>query len=387
MNGVLMDFSLSAQHQVFRRTVAEFVEKEVVPRVPEMEARAEWPTDLFRRMGELGYFGLRYPEKYGGAGGDAILFAIFLEELARGYMSLAAAAMMQCLMGTNFIYRFGTEEQRERLLVPAIRGEKIGTIAMTEPGAGSDLGAITTRAVRDGDEYVIEGGKTWITSATRADFFTVAAKTSPDPKVGFKGIDMFLVEKGTPGLTVGNQIHKVGVVASETSELTFRQVRVPKENLFGGKEGFGFAALREILNEIRVMTGALGLGLARAARDESLRYAHERTAFGRKIGDFQAIQHKLADMETRIELSRLVVYYGAWLIDQNQPCNKEAAIAKYYATEAGVAGADEATRIFGAYGMAMEMTPQRLFRDGRFLLYGGGTSEVLKNIIAKEMGV
>ena len=382
-----MDFALSPQHEIFRRTVAEFVDKEVTPRVAEMESRGEWDTALFRRMGELGYFGLRYPEKYGGAGADSVMFAIFLEEMARGYMSLAAAAMMQCLMGTNFIYRFGTEEQRERLLVPAIRGEKIGTIAMTEPGAGSDLGAITTRAVREGDSYILDGNKTWITSATRADFFTVAAKTNPDPKAGFKGIDMFLVEKGTPGLTVGKKLDKVGVVASETSELSLKEVRVPKENLFGGKEGFGFAALREILNEIRVMTGALGLGLARAARDESIKYAQQRMAFGRNIGAFQAIQHKLADIETSIELSRLMVYYGAWMIDQKMPCNKEAAIAKYYATEAAAKAADEATRIFGAYGMAMEMSPQRFFRDARFLLYGGGTSEVLRNIIAKEMGM
>jgi len=382
-----MDFQLSPQHEIFRRTVAEFVDKEVMPRVAEMEARREWSQDLFKRMGALGYFGLRYPEKYGGAGADTLMFAIFLEEMARGYMSLAAAAMMQCLMGTNFIYRFGTEEQRERLLVPAIRGDKIGTLAMTEPGAGSDLGAITTRAVREGDSYILDGNKSWITSATRADFFTVAAKTNPDPKAGFKGIDMFLVEKGTPGLTVGKKLDKVGVVASETSELSLKEVRVPVENLFGGKEGFGFTALREMLNEIRVMTGALGLGLARAARDESIQYAQQRMAFGKKIGDFQAIQHKLADIETSIELSRLTVHYGAWLIDQKMPCNKEAAIAKYYATEAAVKAADEATRIFGAYGMAMEMAPQRFFRDARFLLYGGGTSEVLRNIIAKEMGL
>lgn len=382
-----MDFTVSPQHELFRRTVAAFVEQEVIPRVSEMEERREIPIEFYRRMGELGYFGLRYPEKYGGAGADALMFAIFLEEMARGYLSLAAAAMMQCLMGTNFIYRFGTEAQRERLLVPALRGEKIGTIALTEPGAGSDLGAITTRAVREGNYYIIDGTKTWITSATRADFFTVAAKTNPDPKAGFKGIDMFLVEKGTPGLAVGRKINKVGARASETSELTLKEARVPAENLFGGKEGFGFAALREMLNEIRVMTGALGLGLARAARDESINYAKQRMAFGKKIGDLQAIQHKLADMEIDIELARLVVHYGAWLIDQKQPCNKEAAIAKLYATEAGVKAADEATRIFGAYGMAMEMTPQRLFRDGRFLLYGGGTSEILRNIIAKEMGL
>ncbi len=380
-----MDFNLSPEHNAFRDSVAHFVEREVMPRVGAMEERAAWDSNLFRRLGELGYFGLRYPEKYGGVSADALMLAIFLEEMARGYLSLAAAAMMQCLMGTDLLFRFGTEEQRQRLLVPAIRGEKIGTIAMTEPDAGSDLGAIKTRAVRGGEHYVLNGVKTWITSATRADFFTIAAKTNPD--VGFKGIDLFLVERGTPGLSVSKKIPKVGVVASETSEVVLEEVRVPKENLFGGKEGYGFVALRETLNEIRVMTGALGLGLARAARDESLRYAQQRVAFGKKIGEFQAIQHKLAEMEMQIELARLVVYSAVWRLEQKLPCAKEAAMAKLHATETAVKCADEATRIFGAYGIAAEMAPQRFFRDARFLLYGGGTSEILRNIIAKEMGL
>ncbi len=380
-----MDFEPSAEHKAFQRSVAAFVAAEVAPRVSQMETHAEFPAELFKMLGELGYLGLRYPERYGGAGGDALLFALMLEELAYGYLSLAAVAMMQCLMGTNFIYRYGSDEQRERLLVPALRGEKVGTLAMTEPNAGSDLGAITTRAVCDGDAYVLDGTKTWITSATRADFFTIAAKTNLE--AGFKGIDMFLVEKGAPGLSVSRKIEKVGVVASETAEVSLSGVRVPKENLLGGREGSGFAALREMLNEIRVMTGALGLGLARAARDAALAYAHERAAFGKKIGEFQAIQHKLADMETEIELSRLYVYYGAWRLEHKLPCNKEAAIAKLYPTETAARCADEATRIFGAYGMALELSPQRFYRDSRFLLYGGGTGELLKNIIAKEIGL
>ncbi|MBI3761988.1 MAG: acyl-CoA dehydrogenase family protein, partial [Chloroflexi bacterium] len=210
-----MDFTLTEEQELFRKSIREFVEREVTPRIPELEARGEFPRDLFRRCAELGYFGTRYPEKYGGAGAGPTMFVILCEELARGYLSLAAAVMMQCLMGTDFVFRFGTEEQRERLLVPAIRGEKIGTIMMTEPGAGSDLGAIATTAVADGEEYVLNGAKTWITSATVADFFTVAAKTTPD--AGFKGIDMFLVEKGTPGLEIGKKIHKLGTWASETS--------------------------------------------------------------------------------------------------------------------------------------------------------------------------
>jgi len=379
-----VDFQFSPEHLAFQESVADFVAREVTPRIA-MEERQTLDLELFQRIGALGYFGLRYPEEYGGANGDALMFALMLEEFARGYLSLAAAVMMQCLMGTTFIFRYGSEEQKQRLLVPAIRGEKIGTIAMTEPNAGSDLGAITTRATRDGDEYILTGTKTFITSATRADFFSIAAKTNPD--AGFKGIDMFLVEKGMPGLAVSKKIPKVGVVASETAEITLDGVRVPKENLFGGKEGSGFPALRATLNEIRVMTGALGIGLARAARDEALRYSQERSAFGHKIGDFQAIQHKLADMEVGIETSRWMVYYAAWLLDQKRACNKEAAIAKLFPTEHAAKCADEATRVFGAYGMAMEMTPQRLYRDSRFLLYGGGTGELLKNIIAKEMGM
>lgn len=379
-----MDFRFTAEQELFRRTVADFVVSEVEPAIPEMEEKGEIPLPLFRRMGELGYFGLRYPEAYGGAGADMVTFCILCEELARGYMSVAAACAMQCLMGTDFIYRFGTDDHRERLLIPAIRGEKIGTIAMTEPGAGSDLGGITTTAVRDGDGYILNGTKAWITNATRADFLTVAAKT--DPEAGFKGIDMFLVEKGTPGLTVGRKIEKMGVVASETSEVILRDVWVPAENLFGGQEGQGFAALRGILNDIRVMTAALSLGLARAAMEASLRYAQEREAFRRPIIKFQAIQHKLADMAVDIEASRLLTYYTAWLIDQGERCNKEAAATKLFASEAAIRAADEATRIFGAYGFAMELPAQRFFRDARFLLYGGGTSEILRNIIARELG-
>ncbi|MFQ6014244.1 MAG: acyl-CoA dehydrogenase family protein [Anaerolineae bacterium] len=378
-----MDFKFSAEQEIFRRTVATFVEKNVIPRVEEMEEKEGIPADLFHQVAEMGFFGLRYPEKYGGQEGDMVTFCILCEELARGYLSLAAAVAMQGLMGTNFIYRFGSEEQRQQLLVPAIRGEKFGTIAMSEPGCGSDLGAITTTAVRDGDQYVLNGTKMWITAASRADFFTVAAKT--DPEAGFKGIDMFLVEKGAPGLKVGKKIEKVGVQASETCELILDNVRVPAENLFGEQEGTGFANLRQILNDIRVMTGALGLGLARAAYEDSLQYANQREAFGRPIIKFQAIQHKLADMVVDIEASRLLVYYAAWLLDQKLPCNKEAAVAKLYATEAAVKAADEATRIYGAYGMAMDLSPQRYFRDARFLLYGGGTSEIIRNIIASEI--
>ncbi|MFQ5409781.1 MAG: acyl-CoA dehydrogenase family protein [Anaerolineales bacterium] len=378
-----MNFSMSEEHELFRKAVADFVSREVAPRVPAMEAEGRFPHELFQQCAELGFFGTRYPESVGGAEAGATMFAILCEELARGYLSLAAAVMMQGLMGTDFIFRFGTAEQHERLLLPALRGEKIGTITMTEPGAGSDLGAITTTAVPDGDGWVLNGVKTWVTSGSIADFFTVAAKT--DPAAGFKGIDLFVVEKGAPGFEVQRKIDKLGTRAQETCEITLQNVKVPAENLLGGAPGRGFAHLRAILNDIRVMTGALGLGLASAAYEDSLHYARERVAFGRPIFKFQAIQHKLADLAVDIEAARLLVYQAAWRLEQDLPCNKHAAIAKLFATEAAAKAADEATRIFGAYGFAMELSPQRYFRDARFLLYGGGTSEVLRNIIAREL--
>lgn len=378
-----MDFNLSENHELFRRSVAEFVDRYVVPVAREIDERGSFPEELFRRCAEQEFFGIRYPPEVGGAGGDNLMFNLMCEELARGSMSLAACVAMQGLMGTDFIYRFGSQDHKQRLLGPALRGEKIGVIAMTEPGYGSDLGGIKTTARREGDGWVLNGHKTWITNASLADFFTVAAKT--DPEAGFKGIDMFLVEKGTPGLSVGREIHKLGTRASETSEVFLKDVFVPAENLLG-PQGSGFRNLGGILAQIRTMTGALGLGLGQAALDASLKYARERVQFGRPIGQFQAIQHKLAEMATQLEAARGLVYRATWLIDQGRPDMKLASMAKLFATEMANQLADQATRIFGSYGFAMEMDPQRYFRDARFLLYGGGTSEILKNIIAKELG-
>jgi len=377
-----MNFSFTDEQTLFRQSARNFVEKEVAPRAAEMDERAEFPLALFRRCGALGYFGLRYPESVGGAGADFTTFCLMAEELARGSLSLAAAVAMQCLMGTDFVYRFGTDDHQTRLLAPALRGEKLGTIAMTEPDFGSDLGGITTRAVKDGKDWLLNGRKMWITSATVADFFTVAAKT--DPEAGFKGIDMFLVERGTPGLTVGKRIEKMGVRASETSELILENVRVPGENLLG-QQGTGFKNLGAILAEIRAMTGALALGLAQAALDASIRYARERTQFGKPIAAYQAIAHKIAEMGTQLEAARGLVYRAAWLVDERRPDMKVASMAKLFATEMANRAADECTRIFGSYGLAMEYPAQRYFRDARFLLYGGGTSEILRGIIAKEL--
>lgn len=379
-----MDFNLSPEQQMFKKAVADFVDKEVVPVAGEIDEAGTFPWPLFRRVGELGFFALRYPEEYGGVSADTISTCILAEELGRGSMSLAACVMMQGLMGTDFIYRFGTEEHKQRCLAPALRGEKIGTIAMTEPNAGSDLGNIATMAVREGDHYRLHGGKTWITQGTVADFFTVLATT--DKAKGLKGVAFFLVEKGTPGFTVGRKIEKLGVRASETTELSFDDCRIPVENRLG-EEGQGVTYLQAILGEIRVMTAALGLGIARAAFQEGLRYAQERMAFGKPIGKFQLIAAKLADMATELEAARLLTYYAAWLVDQGLPHGKEVSMAKLYATEMANRAADEVCRIFASYGFAMEYAAQRYFRDARFLLSGGGTSELLKVLIAKELGL
>lgn len=379
-----MNYAFSEEQRLFRASVHDFVEKEVLPAAREIDERAEFPRALFQRCAANGYFALRYPEHAGGMGADFLTYCLMVEELARGSLSLAAVVAMQSLMGTDLVFRFGSDDHRERLVEPALRGEKIGTIAMTEADFGSDLGGITTRAEPTDGGWTITGRKMWITSATVADFFTVAAKT--DPEAGFKGIDLFLVEKGMPGLKVGRKIEKMGVRASETSELILDDVEVPAENLLG-ERGTGFKNLGGILADIRTMTGALGLGLGQAALDASIQYANERVQFKRPIGAFQAIAHKIAEMATQLEAARGLVYRAAWQIDQGDRDMKLASMAKLYATEAANLIVDQCTRIFGSYGFAMEYDAQRYYRDARFLLYGGGTSEILRTIIAREMGV
>ncbi len=377
-----MDFGFTEEERFFRDSVRKFVEGEIKPRAEEIDRSDEFPFDLFRKVGELGYFGVRYPEEVGGLGGNTTLFTIMIEEFAAGSLGFTASVAMQCLMGTNFLYRFGSESIKERCFYPALRGEKIGTIAFTEPDAGSDLSNIRTVAKKEGDHYVINGTKTWITNATIADFATVCVST--DRSKGLKGLAFILVEKGTPGYSVGKKIEKLGAKGSENCEIFFEDCKVPAENLLG-EEGKGFWYLLEILAEIRIMTGALAIGLARAALEDGIRYSKERVAFGKPICKHQLVAEKLARMKTSLEAARLLVYKAAWLKDRNLPHLTEAAMAKYFATETCCMIVDEVTRIYGAYGFAMEYPAQRYFRDARFLLYGGGTHEILKTVIARDI--
>jgi len=374
---------LTREQEEFRRSVAKLVDTEIAPVADDIDARGELPPALFRRLGALGYFGLRYPERYGGSEADMVTFCLLAEELGRGSMSLAAAAMMQSLMGTHFVFKYGDEEQRQRYLVPALRGEKIGTFALTEPGAGSDLGNMQTRARRDRDDWVLRGAKTWVTSAPIADFLTVGAKTSDER--GLKHIALFLVDPKTmPGVVQGRKIAKMSVRASDTGEIVLEDVRVPASHLLGGESG-GVEKIGGILSEIRVMTAALSLGLARAAYDAALRYARERVAFGKPIAEHQAIAFKLADMLTGIHGATLMTYDAAAALDRGEPVTREAAMAKLTASEMAVRVADEAARIFASYSLATEYPVQRYLRDSRFLLFGGGTSEILRMIIARDL--
>lgn len=373
----------TAEQEEFRRAVARFVDAEVAPAAEALDERGEFPRALFERIGELGYLGLRYPEAYGGAGADMVTYCLFAEELARGSLSVAAAAAMQSLMGTYFIFKHGTEALRQRYLVPALRGELVATFALTEPNAGSDVASITTRAERRGDGWVLCGAKTWVTNAPVADVLTVAAKTSGER--GMKSIALFLLDRTTMrGITLGKRIDKMAVRASETGEILLDAVEVPGEHLLGGETG-GVEQIGAILAEIRIMTSALSVGLARAAYGAALAYSRERTAFGKPIGEHQAIAFKLADMLTSLHAATLMTYQAAARLDAGQPVGREAAMAKLFASEMAVRVTDEAARIFASYGLAMEYPAQRYFRDARFLLPGGGTSEILRVVIGREL--
>ena len=377
-----MDFELSAEQRSVRDNFARFCDERIAPQAAALDEARAFPRALFQELADLGFFGMRYPEEVGGSGMALTEFCLALQEVARGSMSLAGAVAMQSLMGTKFLHMLGNADILERLFKPALRGEKIGAICMTEPNAGSDLGSIATSARKVDGGYVINGQKTWITSAPMADFFTVFAKAGEEKK-----LTIFLVEKGFKGLTVGREIHKMGVWALPTSEVSFDECFVPDSHRLSREEGDGEGHLRKTLGEIRIITGAMALGCGQAALAEAVRYAGERSQFGKPINRFQAIGHKLAEMATELEAADHLVYYAAWRRDAGKPYHKEAAMAKLFASEAAATVCDKAARVLASYGYAMEYPVQRYLRDVRFTLIGGGTSEILKMIIAKELSI
>lgn len=376
-----MNFALTEEQEFFKQMITDTVNKMVVPKAREIDEKDEFPWELWREFGKLGYLGLRYPEEIGGMNADPVTAMIFYEQMARGSVGFAQSVIMNILMGTNFVYRFGTPAQKERCLYPAMRGEKICTMCFTEDQSGSDLAATRTRAVKEGKEWVINGTKMWITNGPVADIATVLATT--DPSLGNNGLNFFLVEKGTPGFSSGQVLDKLGCRGTITGELVFDNVRIPEENLLGAELNKGVEYMGEILDEIRVMTAAMAMGIAQAAFDEGLEYARKRVAFGKTIGSYQLIRAKFADMATEMEASRLMIYNAAWRIKEKLPSRKEAAMTKMFATETCCKVVDEVTRIWGANGFAHEYNPQRHFRDARFLLYGGGTHEIIKDFLGR----
>jgi butyryl-CoA dehydrogenase len=375
-----MDFALTEDQTQVRDLFARFCDEQIAPQAAEIDEAHAFPRALFEELGRLGFFAMRYPEEDGGSGADLLTQCIALEEIARGSMSLAGCVTMQSLMGTKFLHMLGNEDISDRLLAPALKGEKIGGICMTEPNAGSDLGSISTTAEKVDGGYRLKGQKMWVTSAPVADFFTVFARAGEKNK-----LTIFLVERDFEGLMIGRAIEKMGVWALPTSEVAFDDCFVPDSHRLSNEEGDGEVHLRQLLAEIRIVTGALAIGGGRAALEEAVRYAGERAQFGKPINRFQAIQMKLAEMATDLEAARRLVFYAAWLKDADQPHHKEAAMAKLFASEAAAEICDKAARVLASYGFAMEYPVQRYLRDIRFTLIGGGTSEILKLVIAKEV--
>lgn len=374
-----MDFKFTEEQDFFRASVRDAVDRLIRPRTQEIDEANEFPMDLWKQFAELGYLGLRHPEKYGGLEADIMTSMIFYEELARGSCGFSMSVTMQILMGTYFIGRFGTEEIKQRVLVPAIRGDKIGTICFTEDQSGSDLAGTRTTAVKKDGGWLINGRKMWITCGPICDFCTVLATTDPDK--GLDGLSFFLVEKGTEGFSTGQTINKLGSRGSVTGELIFDNIYVPEENLLGEGPGNGVKYTTDILNEVRVMTALNACAIADEAMSDARKFALERVAFGKPIAKYQLIRAKFANHWAWYEAARLFAYKTAWMIQEGMDCRHECMLAKMFATEMCMSAVDEASRIYGGNSFAMEYSQQRFFRDARFLLFGGGCHEVLQNAL------
>lgn len=375
-----MNFNLTKEQEMIKKVVREFSEKEIKPIAAEIDAQSRFPWESIKKMGKLGLMGMTVPREYGGSGMDRISYALVLEEISRVCGSTALTMEAHNSLGVGHIYEKGTEEQRKKYVPPAAKGEKIVAWALTEPSAGSDAGATQTKAVLDGNEWVLNGTKVFITSGHIAETAVVMAST--DKSKGIKGVSAFIVEKGTPGFSYGSQEDKLGLRGTVTSELVFENCRIPKGNLLG-KEGFGFIGAMEILDRGRMAIGALAVGLAQGALDESVKYSKEREQFGKPIAKFQAIQWMIADMATEIDASRLLVYRAAYLEQQGKKFSKEASMAKLYASETATRTALRAIQIHGGYGYTKDYPVERMLRDAKLCEIGEGTSEIQRMIIAR----
>lgn len=378
-----MNFDLTQEHKMIRKTIREFSDEVVAPGAIERDKTKAFPKEIFKQLADMGMMGLPFSEEYGGAGADTVSFAIVTEELSRACASTGITYSAHISLGGAPLNLFGTEEQKQKYLVPVCTGESFGAFGLTEPNAGSDAGGTQTTAKEDGDDYVINGNKAFITNASYAKHLALTAIT--DIKDGKKEISSIIVPTDAEGFSVIDNYEKMGLNASNTTELVLENVRVPKENLLGEK-GQGFKQFLVTLDGGRIGIGAMAVGIAQAAFDRALRYSKERKQFGKTLSEFQVTQFKLADMAMKIELARTMVHKAAWLKDQGRAFGKEASMCKLYASEIAMEVADQAIQIHGGYGYMKEYEVERYMRDGKLLEIGEGTSEVQRMVIARHIG-
>ncbi len=373
---------LSEDHLMFQKMVREFADAEIAPRAAEIDRSDEFPHWAIGKMAELGLLGIPFPEEYGGAGGDTLMYSVAMEEIARASGSVALIMAAHVSLGTYPIFAFGTDAQKKKYLPDLVSGRKLGAFGLTEPGAGSDAAGTKTRAELQGDHWVVNGSKHWITNAAVAGTLVVTARTAPGK--GADGISAFIVESDTPGLKIAKKEDKVGLRGSTTNPLFFEDMRIPRENLLG-PEGNGFRQFMKTLDGGRISIGAMALGLAQAAFEAATDYARQREQFGRAIAEFQGIQFKLADMATEIEAARHLIYAAARLKDGGEKTTRFSAMAKLYASEVSMRVTNNAIQIFGGNGYSREYPVERYWRDAKLTEIGEGTSEIQRMVIAREV--
>lgn len=375
-------FLMKEEHIILQDSIRNFAEQKIKPLSYKVDEESYFPKETFKELGEMGYLGLPIPEEYGGAGADTLSYAIAVEEIGRACGSTGLSYAAHVSLGTSPFYLFGNEEQKKKYLPKLASGEWLGAWALTEPGAGSDAAGQKTTAVLDGDHYVLNGTKTFITNALYADSFIIMAMT--DKSKGNRGISAFAIDKGTPGLTIGKTEHKMGMKGSPTSQIILDNCRIPKENILG-QEGEGFIQALKTLDGGRISIGALALGIAQAAFDSALKYSTEREQFNSAISNFQSIQNHLANMATEIHAARLMLYHCAWMKDNKIPFTKESAMAKLYASEVSSRVTNLAIQIHGGYGYIKDFPVERYLRDAKLTEIGEGTSEVQRLVIARNL--
>lgn len=377
-----MDLRFTEEQDMMRKMVRDFAQNEIAPIVEHMEETDEFPLEVIRKMGEYGLLGIPIPEEYGGAGADFTSYILAIHEISKVSATVGVILSVHTSVGTNPILYFGNEEQKKKYIPKLAAGEYIGAFALTEPSAGSDAASIRTTAVRQGDKYILNGSKIFITNAGVADTYITFAVT--DPSLGAKGVSAFIVEKGTPGFTVGKKEKKMGLHGSNTCELVFENAEVPAENLLGA-EGEGFKIAMANLDVGRIGIAAQGLGIAEAALEHSIGYAKERVQFGKPIASQQAIAFKIANMATQVEAAKLLIYRAADLRSRGIKCGKEASMAKRFSTDTAMKSAIEAVQVFGGYGYTREYPVERLFRDAKVLQIYEGTNEIQRIVISKYL--